>query len=337
MIRAAVIGLTEAGREHASAYASDPDAELVAVCDRDKARADEVGARLGVPSYSDVEDLLASAGPGLCSVRSALSDRTRDIETVLASGAHVLASLPFATKASTTAELAAAAREQKRVLAADFHLRFTPAFEKALQWIADGEIGTPLFLNMNLWTRGDERDDPCELFRNLGAHAADMMRTLCGDVDRVQCFGTKAPGRPSWSSAQVNARFTGGTVGHLAVSYDMVPHHPLARIELAGSRARLVIENVYEEATLFVHREEEKRVITNSIFGGVPQLKATHARRIRRLLEQIAGGVEPERIDGGAADACAAARMMEAAILALETESVVAVNDFGPAAAGGAR
>jgi len=330
MIRAAVIGLSEAGREHAQAYRADPLAELVGVCDGDPGRAVDPANPSAAPAFAGVADLLAAARPELCTIWTPLPGRAGDIHAALEASVHVLAALPLTDDPIASKELVALARRNQRVLAADFHLRFAPAVEKARAWLAAGEVGSPLFINLNLWTHGVERPGGTfDLFRNLGAHGADMMRLFGGDVARVQCFGTKAPGRASWSSLQVNMQFESGAVGTLTTSYDMVVCHPMARLEMAGTRARFVIENVYEEATLYVHAEEEKRVVTNSIFGGIPQLKETYARRIHRLLEQIAAGTAPEAIDGGAEDALAAARIMEAAIASLDNETVVDVRRTG--------
>lgn len=329
MIRTAVIGLTTAGYEHARAYRADSLSTLVAVCDEDPAQAESVAAALAVPSFIALNDLITATKPDLCSVYSPRATRGKVIQALLEAGVNVLSAVPFAETRAEVVALDALARRANLVLAADFHLRFTPAVLKARQWLAEGVVGTPLFINLSLWTKGEESDDPYGLLRDLGAHGTDMMRYFCGEVRRVQCFGTRGtnpPGKGHWSSAQVNMEFEDGTVGNLTTSYDMVPHHPMARCEMAGTKARFVIDNVYEETTLYVHADEERRVITNSIFGGIPRLKETYGRRIYRLLEQMAGGTKQEKIDGGAHEALAAGATMEAAIEALENESVVDVE-----------
>jgi len=331
MIRTAVIGLSKAGYEHARAYKTDALAELVGVCDHDSVRAEEVAAQMGVPAFSTYADLIAAAKPDLCTVYSGLP---AEIRALLDAGVHVLSSLPFARDMRQALELMETARRKNVILCADFHPRFTPAVAQARRWLAEGKIGTPLFVNLNLWTawddgvsaQGEESADPYALFRTLGAHGVDMMRHFCGDVARVYCVAVKAPGRATWSSAQVNMQFADGTVGTLTASRDMVPHHPMARCEVAGTKARFVIDNVYEEATLYVHDEEEKRVVTNSIFGGIAQLRETYARRIHQLLVHLNEGGAPEECEGGARDALAAGATMEAAIEALESDSVAEVR-----------
>ena len=58
MLKVAVIGLGNIGNTHAPIYKSDPLANLVAVCDIIKEKADKAAERYGVRAYYSVEDLL---------------------------------------------------------------------------------------------------------------------------------------------------------------------------------------------------------------------------------------------------------------------------------------
>lgn len=328
MMRTAVIGLSDSGIEHARAYAAHPDVELVGVHSAlDTALASELAAELGTRAFDSVAGIL-DAGIDLCSVRVPLVERAEIIATLLDAGVHVLSELPLSSDPKTLDGLRRRARSRGVVLAGDLPLRFTPAVSRALQWVREGAIGTPLFMNMSLYSNGLDSGDAYELFRGLGGHAVDLMRLFCGDVERVQCFGVRPSEHAAWSNAQVNMHFAdsldgaSGAVATLTLSSDMSLRHPIARLELAGAAARLTIENVYEEATLFVHTDEEKRVVTNSIFGGMPQLRDSHAARISRLVEQIQNGDDIELIEGGSEDIAAAAAVMDAVMVALENESV---------------
>ena len=68
MLKVGVIGLGPIGNRHARIYQDDPLAELVAVCDKDRERADQAHSAYGVPAYYDVEDMLSRAKPDLVSV-----------------------------------------------------------------------------------------------------------------------------------------------------------------------------------------------------------------------------------------------------------------------------
>jgi predicted dehydrogenase len=133
-------------------------------------------------------------------------------------------------------------------------------------------------------------------------------------VRRVQAFFTKAPGRQSWSTISINFEFASGCVGHLTGSYDLCVHHPMERCEVAGTKARFVLDNLFEDLVLYPHDSEERIHIHNSIFGPVTSFNDTFQLRIHRFLEQIHNGDPPERIEACGAEALAAQEVIEAAI-----------------------
>jgi predicted dehydrogenase len=152
------------------------------------------------------------------------------------------------------------------------------------------------------------------------------MRHFCGDVEAVHCFATKAPGRKIWSTAQFNLRFKNGVVGSLTGSYDIERGHPMERCEVAGTKGRFLIDDMYREATLYPAGSPEKFVYTNPLFGGMRDFTDTFRNRIHRFVEQVEEGVEPIDIDGSGADGLAAQKVLAAAIESLEDETVVYVQ-----------
>src|SRR2546425_1206530 len=101
------------------------------------------------------------------------------------------------------------------------------------------------------WTGGAGRPAGWGDLRALHPHSIDVMRYFCGDVKRVQAFLHRAPGRKCWSNASINLEFASGIVGHLTGSYDMSMLHPIERCEVAGTKGRFVLENVFERLTFY--------------------------------------------------------------------------------------
>jgi len=142
----------------------------------------------------------------------------------------------------------------------------------------------------------------------------------------VQCFATRAPGRQIWSTAHFGMRFKNGAVGGLTASYDVERGHPMERCEVGGVNGRLVIDDMWQEVTLYPAGNLEKTVYTNPVFGGMRDFSDTFRNRIHKFLEQVSERVSPDQIDGSGADGLAAQRVLQAAIESLETEAVVAVR-----------
>ncbi len=170
--------------------------------------------------------------------------------------------------------------------------------------------------------------------RALHPHSLDILRYFCGPAKKVQAFFNRAP-RPDgpdgkrvcWSNAQVNILFQNEIVGHLTGSYDANPAHNLERCEVMGTEGRFVLDNCFEELTLYPRRTQELTVLRNSIMGGMTGFGQTFEKRIHRWLEQVTAGVPHEDIEASGADGLAVQEIIEAAIASWETGRVVEVEN----------
>jgi predicted dehydrogenase len=326
-LRVAVIGLGPIGNRHAEIYSQDSLADLVGVCDRVRERADTTAARLGVPAFYDVQSMLKALSPDLCSVATSGyengSDHYEPTIQALEFGCHVLGEKPISNEVEEAEEMVAKARQKGVCYGINLNHRFTPAARLAKKWLDDGKLGHLLFVNMSMWIMNPAETSPYYHIKSLHPHTIDVMRYFCGDIEAVQCFATKAPGRSIWSTAQFNFRFKNGVVGHLTGSYDIERGHPMERCEVAGTGGRFVLEDMWRELTLYPAGNLEKTVYSDPAFGGFHTFENTFKDRIHTFLQQLTDNVPPEQIDGHAADALAAQKVLAAAIESIEKETVV--------------
>ena len=326
-LRVAVIGLGPIGNRHADMYSQDALAELVGVCDRVRERADATAKRLGVPAFYDVQSMLKALSPDVCSVATSGyengSDHYEPTIQALDFGCHVLGEKPISNEVEEAEEMVAKAREKGVCYGIDLNHRFTPAARLAKKWLDEGRLGHLLFINMSMWIMNPAESSPYFHIKSLHPHTIDVMRYFCGDIEAVQCFANKAPGRKIWSTAQFNFRFKNGVVGHLTGSYDIERGHPMERCEVAGTGGRFVLEDMWRELTLYPAGNLEKTVYSDPAFGGFHNFENTFRDRIHTFLQQITDGVAPADIDGHAADALAAQKVLAAAIESLEKETIV--------------
>jgi predicted dehydrogenase len=330
MLRTCVIGMGPIGNRHADMYREDPLAELVGVCDIIRQRADAAADRLGVPAFHDARAMLGALRPDVCSITTGGyeygSDHYEPTMQALEAGCHVLGEKPISNEIPKAEEMVAMARERGLCYGINLNHRFTPAARVAKRWQDEGRLGHLLFINMSMWIMNPVESSPYFQIKALHPHTVDVMRHFCGDVEAVQCFATKAPGRKIWSTAQFNLRFVNGVVGSLTGSYDVERGHPMERCEVAGTRGRFVLEDMWREATLYPAGNLEKTVYTNPVFGGMRDFTDTFRNRIHRFLEQVAEGADPAAIDGSGADGLAVQRVLAAAIESLDNETVVYVK-----------
>jgi predicted dehydrogenase len=238
----------------------------------------------------------------------------------------VLGEKPISNEIEEGEEMVAKAKEMGVCYGINLNHRFTPAARIAKRWVNEGKIGHQLFCRMSMWIKNPAESSPYYQIKALNPHTVDVMRYFCGDIEAVQLFATKAPGRKIWSTTSFNMRFKSGAVGNLTASYDIERGHPMERCEVGGTKGRFVLDDMWREATLYPAGNLEKTVYTDPVFGGFGDFVSTFKDRIHTFLQQITDGVPPEQIDGSGAEGLAAQKVLAAAIESLDTESVVYVR-----------
>ena len=328
--RVAVIGLGPIGNKHADIYREMDGAVMTAVCDIDKERADRAADRLGVPAFYSVREMVSRIELDMVSVATGGeefgSDHYQPTMEAIDAGLHVLGEKPISNEISRGEEMVNAARDKGVCYGINLNHRFTPAARLAKQWVDEGRIGHQLFINVSMWIMNLRESSPWFQIKALHPHTVDIMRHFAGDIESVQCFAVKAPGRNIWSTAQFNMKFKSGALGHLSGSYDIERGHPMERVELAGTKGRFVIDDVFREVTLFPAGDMVKQVYSNPVFGGMRDFDDTFRNRLGTFIEQLNNGVSPNEIDGSGADGLAAQKVLSAAIESIQTETVVKVG-----------
>ncbi len=333
MVRVAVVGMGPIGNLHADMHRECPHAELVAVCDKIKERADAAAERLNVPAFYNAPEMFAQIAPDIVDVTTGGeeygSDHYEPTMQALEAGCHVLGEKPISNEISKAEEMVALAKAKNRCYGINLNHRFTVLARKAKKWVNEGKLGHLLFMNMAMWIMNPRESSPWFQIKALHPHTIDIMRYYCGDITDVQCFVTKAPGRAIWSTAHFNMKFANGVVGGLTGSYDIERGHPMERCEVAGTGGRFVLEDMFHRLTLYPAGTMEKRVIENTVFGDIKEkvFADTFRNRIFRFDEQVDQGCAPEEIDGSGEDGLAAQRVLAAAIISVEENRVVSIKE----------
>lgn len=322
MLRVCVIGMGHIGHTHAWAYSENPDAELVGVCDIRPDRAEAAGKKFNVPYYLDAQEMLKALKPDVCSVTTGGTEYSSDhfVPTIqaLEAGCHVLCEKPISNDLNNARKMVETAKKLDRCFAIDMNHRFTEAAYHAKRWQNEGRIGELLFCNMALWIgKPGEFDSEYYHLKALNPHSVDIMRHFMGDVDEVTCYAMKASGRNIYSTASINMKFKCGAVGHLTSSYDIARGHPMERCEVAGTKGRLIFEDMWREATLYPAGDPVKQVYTNPVFGGHRDFSDTFRNRIFAWVEQLKSGAKPNEINGSGLDGLKAQTVIHSAIESL--------------------
>jgi predicted dehydrogenase len=196
--RAAIVGTGAIANAHAEAIAAYPEAELVAVVDRDPAAAERFAERHGVPVvFDDLAGLLADERLDVVHICTPPGVHAEQAIAALEAGLHVVVEKPPARSLDELDAMLATAERTGRKLAVVFQQRTGTAAAHVKRLLDTGELGRPLVATcQTLWYRDDayfevpwrgkwatEGGGPT---LGHGIHQIDLLAWLLGDWSSVQ-------------------------------------------------------------------------------------------------------------------------------------------------------
>jgi UDP-N-acetylglucosamine 3-dehydrogenase len=277
-----------------------------------------------VRAYYRVEEMLKHEQLDAVSVCSAGVENGGDhfVPTMqcLEAGLHVLGEKPISNEIEKARQMVAKADEKGVYYGINLNHRFVPPAAKAKQWINEGRLGDLLLINMTMWI-----GNPNETLA-LVSHPRPCIRTrwtLCATSaatwNGFMPSSTRRRDGFATPMSKSTCTFANGVIGHLTGSYDTNPRHNLERCEVLGTKGRFVLDNLYEELTLYPRDSDELTVIRNSIMGGLSGFNATFTNRIHRFLEQVNVGAPHDQLDASGHEGLAVQEIIEAAIRSFQT------------------
>ena len=197
-LRVGVVGAGFAGRAHMGGYKNVEDADLIAVCDVEKDRAQEAAEKYHIPNvFTDYEEMLELDGLDAISVCLPNVMHMPATVAALEAGKHVLCEKPLATNAEQAAKMVEAAEKSGKILAMSLNFRYQGRALTLKRLIEAGELGEIYYaktamLRSNAIPRGwfhvKERSGGGPLL-DLAAHVLDMTWWLMGRPEPVSASG----------------------------------------------------------------------------------------------------------------------------------------------------
>jgi len=141
-VRVGVIGCGKIAKVHATALNHLEEADFVACCDQDEARARELAATYDVPNvYADVDALLRSGTVDVVHVCAPHPAHERTVVAAAEAGVHVLCEKPIAITLAEADRMIEAADRAGVAFGVIFQRRFWPAAQRIRQAIDGGRLG----------------------------------------------------------------------------------------------------------------------------------------------------------------------------------------------------
>ncbi len=192
-LKMGIVGAGTWGETHAGIYNEHPFAETVAICDVNKAKAEAMAAKYGIPEvYSDYKEMAAKSSCDAVAIVTPDYLHADIAITMAGAKKDLLIEKPIATTREDTFNMMEAFERNNIRAMVDLHNRWNPPFNEAKRQIDTGELGAPYSgyfrLNDIKWVATDLLPWAANssILWFLGSHSLDTLRWLLdSDVERV--------------------------------------------------------------------------------------------------------------------------------------------------------
>lgn len=188
-VRVGVIGAGSISNVHLTAYAANPNVELVAICDLNGERAKEKAEQYeAAKTYTDYRELLADPDIDAVSVCTWNNTHAEISIAALEAGKHVLCEKPLCKTVEDAERVQEAVRRSGKLLQVGYVRRFGQNVQTLRKFIEAGELGEIYYAkasclrrlgNPGGWFADSERSGGGPLI-DLGVHIIDLCWYLMG-------------------------------------------------------------------------------------------------------------------------------------------------------------
>jgi predicted dehydrogenase len=248
-LRSAIVGSGFVARVHAAAV-RDLGGEVVAVCSRTRAGAEQLAEEVGgTTAYDSLEGLLRHEAAEVVHVCTPNALHAEQTLLAIEHGAHVVCEKPLATSTDEARRMLEALEAGGRVGAVAYHVRGYPLVEHMRATVAEGGLGELRVVHGRYvcddalasgegWRLLPESSGPTYVTADLGAHWLDLAEHVTGSrVSEVLAhFRTFVPGRVLEDHASLLLRFDNGASGSAVFSALAPGRKNQLLLELEGSR-----------------------------------------------------------------------------------------------------
>jgi predicted dehydrogenase len=248
--RVALIGAGRIAAVHLRYARGVRDARVVAVCDVDRARADELAKNHQVPAaFTDVDEMMRATEPNIVHVVTPPATHAALAIAAMERGANVLVEKPMAMTVDECDRMIEVARRNGRRICVDHNRLFDPVVRRARALVASGVAGDIVSVEAHQGvnpvelgggTNGQRHwsiADPFAPLYNLAPHPLYLAHELTGPVLRSLVIGRPAIGDASLVG-EIRLLLEGERcTGYVAFSMATQPY--LNHLNLFGTKATI--------------------------------------------------------------------------------------------------
>lgn len=194
-LRGAVIGCGFFAQNHLNAWNNIPGVQLVAVCDRDEAKAQAAAARFNVPAwYADAAQMFAREKLDFVDIATTMPTHRALVELAARHAVPTIVQKPFAPSWDDCIAMVAACKSAGVPLMVHENFRFQAPLMAVRKVLASGAIGEAHFGRISFRTGYDIiagqpylAKEEQFIILDLGIHVLDMARVYFGEAETIYC------------------------------------------------------------------------------------------------------------------------------------------------------
>jgi len=348
-VKVGIVGMNGIGYSHAPTHKSDELADLVAICDAVKERADKAAEQFGAKAYYDLEEMLENEDLDMVDVcTGGLENGSWHYEPAMIAmeaGKHVLVEKPLSSDVEQAREMVALADAMDVYLGCNLNHFFTPPAQQAKAWQNEGRLGELVYCLCKMGFQGGDPGNygapgskkvanfPYFHMKAFMSHPLSVMRHFCGEVTHVQAFMNRpgfrrSAGDPLLSTCSIHLRYANDAIGYLLsqrgdTSYGLGGWWSC---EVAGTKGTFCIENCVEQVTFWNapdgHGPGQPAYITEGdkvpevVESGTHDFGQSFPNRIHAFLEDVSNKVPRHEFRASGRDALA---VLEVTFAAMES------------------
>lgn len=256
-IKAAVVGVGNMGQSHARTYYYLNEADLVAVCDINKKRADEVAAKYNTKAFSDYKEMLNSF-PRLDVVSIAVPTKFHQEVACffLKNGINVLLEKPIADSLEKAKEIIKMARVNRAKLTVGHTERFNPAVIKLKEIIEEGKLGKILSIIARRVGVFPPNIKDANVFFDLAVHDIDIINFLLNrKPDKIYKHSAKFHTKTNEDAGEIFLLY-GDSAAFIQVNW--VTPVKIRTLAVTGTKGYAELDYISQKLTLHKAKVEKK-------------------------------------------------------------------------------
>ncbi len=241
-IRVGVIGTGYLGSIHAKLYKEIADCQLVAICDTDTSRLQDVSSKLGIPGYLDYKELFQKVDAVSIVVPTRLHYKIA--AEFIKNKIPVLVEKPFTSTLKEADSLIKLAQKNNVILQVGHVERFNSAFAATKELIQD-----PKFIECHRLSSFPNRSLDIGVVLDLMIHDIDIILGLVNSpIKRVEAVGVEVLTQFE-DIANARVTFKNGCVCNLTAS--RISDESLRKIRIFLKNAYISLDYKNEEAFIY--------------------------------------------------------------------------------------